>query len=64
MNAVETTTPTGCLGCNHDAVAKVLTDGGIELLDFTEVPPTRHEWADVVPCHACGRFWLIQRERK
>jgi len=51
--------PTGCLGCNHDAVKKVLVERGMDLTRLTEVPEPRHNWGDVSRCASCGRCWLV-----
>ena len=49
----------GCLGCNHDEMAAELLRHGVDESRFTEVPPSRHAWNDIVPCGACGRHWLM-----
>ena len=59
MPTEKTEVPTGCLGCNREAVATFLKASGFDPSAFTELPPARHNWADIVRCESCGRTWLM-----
>jgi len=58
LERAATAIPTGCLGCNHDAIHAYLVAHDVDPSRFKEMPEARHAWADIIRCSCCGRDWL------
>ncbi len=50
----------GCLSCNGEAVRSYLIARGVDPARFVVVPEPTRAWSDILPCEACGVFWLVK----
>lgn len=55
----------GCLGCNTEPIRAALLFALIDpgrFIDVTDRPVRMLSNPVLVPCHECGRIWLVKQE--